>query len=144
MKNIIKLIGFIAFVTVIGFSFISCPNGSTDDGGSPKVVEARYRFTGSWNYGGTLTLGENTITTSTAGFSYSNVYTSNSVEWDNSGTICIWSYLYSGSVKIGTVLEIPYLSKITVDLGKSRCGGSMIPGLDSTDMQDDNNGYAEN
>ena len=30
MKNTIKLIGIIAIVAIIGFSFIACPTGSTD------------------------------------------------------------------------------------------------------------------
>ena len=30
MKNIIKLLGIIAVVAVIGFSFVSCDSGSTD------------------------------------------------------------------------------------------------------------------
>jgi hypothetical protein len=44
MKNVLKVIGIIAMVTVIGFSFAACGGG--DDGGGGG--SGRTKFEGSW------------------------------------------------------------------------------------------------
>jgi hypothetical protein len=49
MKNFIKLLGIIALVAVIGFSFASCDNGSTDSGGGGEGGGGGNALNGTYN-----------------------------------------------------------------------------------------------
>jgi len=46
MKNIVKLLGIIALVAVIGFSMVAC--GGDDDGGGDTTDGAKYNWVGKW------------------------------------------------------------------------------------------------
>jgi len=145
----IRNFSIIAICTIF-FVFSACGDDGSDDS---KTVDTKYRFTGGvWEpYGagpnGTLTLDENTITTSTAGFSYNNVYTSGGGSFPVGlwGSETTWAYLYSGSIKIGFVVAYTDDSYIHVKLGKTYIedSGGISNGIDTNGMQDDNKGFAE-
>ena len=137
-----------------GVETLTCKRCPATNGTRPipmlKSVAEKYRFTARpwWQDHtelGTLTLGVTTITTSEAGFSYSNVYTTDeqAMSYGHGDAGASWAYLYSGDLKIGIVTSI--------DGGRSRVflgarlleGNGMFPGIDASDMQDDHYGVTQ-
>ena len=140
---------FAVFICIIGLFFAACSNGSTDS----KVVGEKYRFTGNWtdysggSQNGTITVGENTITTSTAGFSYSDVYTKGggSISIDDWGENGKFAYLYSGKELIGISVVFNEGGRIFINLGKTCVDQENANGnVNTKGMQNTVNGYAGN
>ena len=113
--------------------------------GTPKTVEAKYRFNGgTWaGYGGVLGVANLTATafTVTGGvtFSYAGVYTegggSNLAEAGDT-----WAYLYASTGKIGIVIRSSS-GAIDVHLGKDQVS-AVYNVLVTADMQNTHNGDA--
>ena len=136
---------------VLFIVFASCSNGSTDS----KIIEAKYRFSdGRWynldnTPNGDVTVGESTITTTTAGINLSGVYTSGGGKSQSEEVPpkdLAWAYLYDGSGKIGVIYVWDDDSKLVVVLGKSTCntGEAVLAmaafGADISDMKDTHKG----
>ena len=110
-----------------------------------KVVEIKYRFIdGGWDVnnsevrGAVFTLSENTLAISGGGvlISYYGVYSEGEGIWEGA----LWSYLFSGSIKIGFIYKAQNDQIIAV-IGKTHAEKfESVPGLKTDDMQDINNG----
>ena len=148
--------GTVLLLLVLFLSLTSCSNGSTDTADTPKVVEAKYRFSnGNWSVlgidqpGAVSALGENTFTVSGGGIgiSYTGVYTEGGGilgdAWPGPNT---WAYLYDSSGKIGFAAAYNDGSYFEVNLGVDQleyildCIGDDPPDTDG--MQNINNGQA--
>jgi len=122
---------------------------------SQFVIESKYSFTdGFWlgtndTLNGTVTVGENSITTSTAGINITGVYTAGGGNFyfeDGGDLIGTWAYLYNAGGKIGVIALFTYWDDaINIYLGKSFTdenidNGNIIEALgdaiDTTDMLD--------
>ena len=135
------------------FTLAACDNEATPTNDPLKVVEAKYRFTETWTHlvgnegstNGIFSLGENklTVTESTAGFSYDNVYTLGGGVINYTSTTWSWAYLYAGNVKIGFVLFTIFDDEIfkRAFLGTMAVNFSN-PSIDTSDVQTTNNGRA--
>jgi len=127
MKKLFKLIGVIAFIAVIVFSFITCDNGTTADEPTPKPKPSP--LTGTVSISGTAKVGQ--------------ILTANTSLLGGSGTI---SYQWKrGETNIGTNSNIYTIqiadvgSTITVTVTRAGYSGSVvsnptatITGLDNT------------
>ena len=54
MKNLVKLLGIIALMAIIGFSFTACDNGSGVDDGSVNVEGVAFMYNGALYTGGAI------------------------------------------------------------------------------------------
>ena len=136
MKNWYKLVGLVAVMAVIGIALVACSDGSTDD-----PVLAKYQFTGDFSVNSTptgkITIGKNSISTTTAGISLSGIYTSGGGS-DGEST---WTYLYTGDgTKIGVILVNSEAKEVV--LGTTHLSGwGHASKIESGDMSDDYKGY---
>jgi hypothetical protein len=153
MKNTLKTIATLAFITTLIFT--ACkedePADTTDN--INKVVEAIYRFSGgAWRYnffedvkGAVSALGETTFTVYGGGvsISFTSVYTEGGGIFTNGDR---WAYLYNGSGKIGFVTYAGYKKEWTAVIGKSSVDIAKtyydISAVDTNGMQNTSNGYA--
>jgi len=131
----------------------TCSKCGSTDGTRPipmlKSVAEKYRHTGDWRcwfFGfieGTITLTINTLTTTEAGFSYSNVYTTVDQGLAGHGPEgTTWAYLFSGEQKIGVVSARPEGGG-SIHLGATwleNRGYNISNDIDFSDMQDEHNG----
>jgi hypothetical protein len=152
MKNALKMIVTLAFITT--FIFTACkedePADTTDN--NNKVVEAIYRFSGGvWSYnffedvkGAVSELGETTFTVAGGGvsISFTGVYTEGGGTFKNGDR---WAYLYDGSGKIGFVTYAGYEKEWRVAIGKSSVDKAKTLydiNVDTNGMQNTHNGFA--
>ena len=124
---------YISFLTVAALILSAAFTGCKKDKEvtTEKVVAEIYRFKdGFWwssEYEGTVTINATSITTSSAVFNFSNVYTSENEEFNDPAHYAseknhFWAYLYDGSGKIG--IAILYGGgRISLWLGLDECIG---------------------
>jgi len=126
-----------------------------------NVVVAKFRFTdGDWynpneTPNGNVSIGENTITTTTAGINLSNVFTQGGGTFNKSDYFGEWAYLYGENGKIGVIFAFGGIlsssdMKGILFLGQSLCSDWVSTfdtqygvSVDISDMIDTHNGLGE-
>ena len=144
MKRTNRLIGIIAFAAVIGLLITACGNGSTDELTVAKIFRftginwGDYMGSGSFSTSDTITIGSTKITTTTAEFSFTDVYTKkggtfNRVEGDTSTEYVVtWAYLYGSRGSFKGKIGIVYTSVYDkyAFLGYEVCNDTLLADYD--------------